>query len=346
MKLRPAELVGFVLGRVGVRDSSVVVGPSIGEDSAVIDLGGFYLVVHSDPITGAVANIGWLSVHVASNDVAVRGARPRWLLPVILLPEGSGVDVVDAITAQIDEAARELGAMVVGGHTEYAPGIGRPIISMTAAGIVEKDRLVVTGGARAGDYIVMTKTVAVEGTSILAHDFAGKLVERGVPMWAIERARGYMRLISVVREALVLAEGGYATSMHDPTEGGLVGGLTEVAYASGKTLEVWEERIPVAEETKLMCRALSIDPLKLISSGVLIATVPQDKLEGALRRLEEAGVKASVIGRVRDYEGKLVKLHRLDGRVEEYEEVYVEDELMKLVSEEYREPRSSQHHTS
>ncbi|MFZ8793454.1 MAG: AIR synthase related protein, partial [Acidilobaceae archaeon] len=100
MKLRPDVLVNLVLGRVGVRDPSVVVGPAIGEDSAIIDLGGFYLVVHSDPITGAVASVGWLSVHVAGNDVAVRGARPRWFLPVILLPEGSSLDLVDSITSQ------------------------------------------------------------------------------------------------------------------------------------------------------------------------------------------------------------------------------------------------------
>lgn len=336
MKLKPSDMVRFVLGRVGVRDSSVVVGPAIGEDSAIVDMGSFYLVLHSDPITGAVANIGWLSVHIASNDVAVRGARPRWLLPVILLPEGSGVDLVDSITAQIDEAARELGAMVVGGHTEYTPSLDRPIISMTAVGVVEKDKLVVTGGARVGDYVIMTKSAGIEGTSILATDFREKLLEKGVPVSIIEKARGYTRMISVVREALTLADMRYATSMHDPTEGGLVGGLTEVAYASGKTIEVWEDRIPVSEETRIICRALNVNPLKLVSSGVLIATIPGNKVEEALRELEKIGVKATVIGRVKEYNGVLLELHRVDGGIERYDEVHVEDELMRLVSEEYK----------
>jgi hydrogenase maturation factor len=336
LKLRPDVLVNLVFGRVGVRDPSVVVGPAIGEDSAIIDLGGFYLVVHSDPITGAVASVGWLSVHVAGNDVAVRGARPRWFLPVILLPEGSSLDLVDSITSQIDTALRELEAMVIGGHSEYTPGLDRPIISMTALGLVEKDKLVLTSGARVGDYVVMTKSAAVEGTSILAIDFEEELSGRGVPRWVLEKAKRYSKMISVVREALELAEGRYATSMHDPTEGGLIGGLTEVAYASKKTIEVWENRIPIAEETRIICGALKVDPLKLISSGVLIATIPEGRVEEALGRLKGVGVEVAVIGRVKEYNGSLLELHRLDGSAERFEEVHVEDELMRIVSERYR----------
>lgn len=336
MKLKPEVLINLVLGRVGVRDPSVIIGPAIGEDSAIIDLGSSYLVAHSDPITGAVADIGWLSVHVAGNDVAVRGARPRWFLPVILLPEGSPLELIDSITAQIDVAVRELGAMVVGGHSEYAPGLDRPIISMTALGLVERDKLVLTGGAGVGDYVVMTKSVAVEGTSILAVDFEGELLEKGVPRWVIEKARGYSKMVSVIREAIELAENRYASSMHDPTEGGLIGGLTEVAYASRKTIEVWEERIPITEETKIICEALKVDPLKLISSGVLIATIPEGKVEEALRRLGKTGIKATVIGRVREFNGTLLKLRRRDGSMETYENVLVEDELMRIVSEKYK----------
>ncbi len=336
MKLRPEVLIKLVLSRVGVRDSSVIVGPAIGEDSAIIDLGGFYLVVHSNPITGAVSNIGWLSIHIAGNDVAVRGARPRWFLPVILLPEGSSLDLVDSITAQIDLAARDLGAMIIGGHSEYTPGLDRPIISMTSLGLVEKSKLVLTGGARVGDYVVMTKTVAIEGTSILAVDFERKLLEKGLPREVLEKAKSYYNMISVVREALELAENRYASSMHDPTEGGLIGGLTEVAYASRKTIEVWEERIPISEETTLICKTLKVNPLKLISSGVLIATIPEERVEEAIRKLENIGIKATIIGKVKEYNGTLLELHKTDGSIERFKDVFVEDELMRLVSEEYK----------
>ncbi len=330
-KLRPEILSKYVLTRVGIKDSSVIVGPAIGEDSAIIDLGdGRVLVAHVDPITGAIEFLGWLAVHIASNDVAVTGAKPKWLLPVLYFPENAPEDLINKITKQIDSAAKELGSMVVGGHSEYTPGLKRPFISMTALGIVEKNKAVRTSGARAGDVIVMTKTAAVEGTAILSTDFAEELMARGVPYETIKRGTEFIKKISVVKEALVLAENKYATSMHDPTEGGVLGGLLEIAYASNKTLEVWEDKIPVAKETKELCKALNIDVLKLISSGVLIATVPKDKVHEALMTLNSKGFNASIIGEVHEASDNLVILHRTGGIVEKYDNVFVEDELMRL----------------
>lgn len=321
----------YVLSRVGVRDPAVIVGPSIGEDAAVIDLGGGrFLVVHVDPISGAVEYLGWLAVHVASNDIAVRGVRPRWLLPVLYFPEGSGEELVDRITKQIDEASREVGAMVVGGHSEFTPGLRRPLISMTAIGIAEGGRYLTTSGARVGDAVIVTKTAAVEGTSILATDFGEVLLKAGVPPEVVERGKDFIRRVSVVREALALAEAGLATAMHDPTEGGLLGGFVEMAYASGKTIEVWEERVPVAEETAIICRALGLDPLRLISSGALIATVPWGRAEVAVALLRDLGIEATIVGRVKEFSGAYVELLRRGGVLERVEELYVRDELYSL----------------
>ena len=330
-KLPPEILKKYILSRVGVVDPSVIVGPSIGEDAAVIDIGDSkVLVAHVDPITGAVEFLGWLAVHIACNDVAVRGVRPRWLLPVLYLPENADLDLIDKITTQIDTAAKEVNAMVVGGHSEFTSGLTRPLISMTALGITEKGRYVTTSGARVGDVVLMTKTVGVEGTAILSTDFRDSLLRAGVPEDVIERGRGFLKMISVVKEALILSNAGIPTSMHDPTEGGLIGGLVEIAYASNKTLEVWEGKIPIAEETALMTKALGLDPLRLISSGVLVATVPQERVEEAIKLLNQYGIKATVIGRVNEYSGHYVVIRREDGRVEEIDELYVKDELISM----------------
>jgi len=330
-KLPPSLLRKFVFERVGKVDPAVIVGPSIGEDSAVIDLGdGRVLVAHVDPITGAVEYLGWLAVHISSNDVAVTGARPRWLLSVLYLPEGSGTELVDEITGQIDSAAKEVGAMVVGGHSEYTPGLDRPLISMTAIGITEKSKFVKTGGAKPGDAVLMTKVAAVEGTAILSTDFRDVLLSKGVPPDVLERGSEFIKSVSVVREALALADAGLATSMHDPTEGGLLGGLTEIAYASKVTIEVWVDKVPVAEETRTVCESLGIDVLKLISSGVLVATVPEERVSEALELLKSEVIKASVIGRVREFTGNLVVLHRSSGAVEKLDDVFVEDELVRV----------------
>jgi hydrogenase maturation factor len=330
-KLPPDILLRYVLSRVGVRDPAVVVGPRLGEDAAIIDIGGGrVLVAHVDPISGAVEYLGWLAVHIACNDVAVRGVRPRWLLPVLYLPEGAGIEVIDRITSQIDEAAREVGAMVVGGHSEFTAGLTRPLISMTALGIAEVCRYVTTSGARVGDAVLMTKTAAIEGTAILSTDFRDLLLESGVPQEVVERASEFIREVSVVREALALSEAGLATSMHDPTEGGLLGGLVELAYASGKTVEVWEDRVALAEETKTIVKALRLDPLRLISSGTLVATVPESRIGEAVEVLSRYGMRATVIGRVVEYVGHYVVLHRRDSSREYIDDIYVKDELFSL----------------
>ncbi|MEM2201198.1 MAG: AIR synthase family protein [Ignisphaera sp.] len=329
-KISPQLLSRLILGRVGVIDPDVIVGPSIGEDAAIIDLGDEkVLVVHVDPITGAIEHLGWLAVHIACNDVAVRGVKPRWLLSVLYFPEDADEELIDKIAHQIHEAAREVEVMVVGGHSEYTPGLNRPLISMTAIGLGEKNKYVTTSGARVGDAVIMTKTVGLEGTSILATDFTEILLNKGVSENIIRSAAEFIKKVSVVKEALALANAGLATSMHDPTEGGLLGGLAEIAYASHKTLYIYEDRVRVAEETKIIAHALNLDPLKLISSGVLVATVPKDRVEEALYVLGRIGVEASIIGFVGAKSDSYVVVHRGNDRIEKIVDIYIKDELAR-----------------
>ena len=298
-KLSVDLLERYVLRRTGIQDPSVIVGPAYGEDAAIVRVGDRFLAVHSDPITAAKRNIGWLAVNVASNDIAVRGARPRWASLVILLPEGASEDLLDAITADIDRACKRLGIAVVGGHTEVVAGLTRPVVIATVIGEIVR-RPITTSGAREGDAVIMTKSAGLEGTAILAQDYRDALLRRGVEPSVLERASRFIELISVVEEALALAERDLATSMHDPTEGGVLGGAAEIAYASGKGIELWEESIPIAEETRIIASAIGIDPLKLISSGTLIFTTPNDMADEAIKTLRRKGVETSIIGRVLD----------------------------------------------
>src|SRR3989442_3556630 len=103
-KLR-ARLLQSLFERHPVKDARVVVGPGVGEDAAVIDLGDRYLVATTDPITFAADEVAWYALQVNANDVAVRGARPRWFLATLLLPEGSTTEAsVTALFEQLAEA--------------------------------------------------------------------------------------------------------------------------------------------------------------------------------------------------------------------------------------------------
>ena len=299
-KLRPDLLARTFLRRIGVPSKQVLIGPALGEDAAVIRLEGeLALVVHTDPITGAVENIGWLSVHIAANDLAVTGCRPRWFTITVLLPEHASDEVVERISKDIDSALRQIEATLVGGHAEYTWGLSRPITSTTAIGVSRTDRIVSTGGAREGDVLIMTKTAALEATSILASEYSLLLRAHGMSSEEIERAKRMIGEISVVREALALAERGLASSMHDPTEGGIIAGALEMAWASGKTVVLYADRVPLDPVTRKAFEIAELDPLKSLSSGALLAAVSRERLEEALKTLSDIGIKASVIGEFR-----------------------------------------------
>jgi len=332
-KLPPKLLTELVLRDAVISDQSVILGPQVGEDAAVIDLGdGRVLVTHSDSISAAYELIGWLSINVVANDVAVTGARPKWFLISLMIPSEAGYESVKAVMDGVSEAANSLRASVVGGHTEFTRAVRKPLTVSTGIGITSRERFVRTSGARNGDLVLMTKYAGLEGTAILATDFRELLISKGVNEEVVEAGRSLYRDISVVSEALKLSENGYVNSMHDPTEGGILGGLTEIAYASRKTIRVNAERVPIHEATKEFCRALGIDPLKLISSGVLLASVPKHLIDDAVEELKGIGIQASVIGEVIDYQGYLVELSGRGGR-EVIDEVIQEDELINIANE-------------
>jgi hydrogenase expression/formation protein HypE len=291
-KLDP-EALARILSRTGASDDAVEMGPRYGEDAAAIRLyDGRVLVVNSDPLSLANERLGTLAVHVACNDVAACGADPRWLTNVMFLPDDD-TETLDVLTSQMDEEADELGVAVVGGHSEYAPDLERPMVSMTAMGLA--DEYVPTGGAEPGDRVLLTKGAGVEGTAVLATDFRDDL---DLPADLLDRAVDFFGDVSIVPEAAILRA--YATAMHDPTEGGLANGLVELATASGVRLDVDRSAVPVREETAEICEATGVDPLRIFGSGALLATVPEDAVDAALAALDAEGIRAGEIGIVSD----------------------------------------------
>jgi hydrogenase maturation factor len=280
----------------GAKDPRVLLGPSVGEDAAVIAMGRQALILTTDPITGTDERIGWLSVHINANDAACRGARPLWYLANLLLPPGSTEVNVRAIMRQIDRAARELGISVVGGHSEITIGLDRPIVVGFIAAETRKGKYVTTGGARPGDDIIMTKTAGIEGTAILAAELERNL-RRKVSPQTLKSASRFFERISVVEAAMTAIEAGGVHALHDPTEGGVIHGLWEIAEASNVGMHVHEANIPIAGETVEICSALRIDPLKLISSGSLLISADRRKTRSVLRALVRMDILCSRIGR-------------------------------------------------
>lgn len=329
MKLRP-EALKRLINKVWGDDPSVLIPPRLGEDAAVLDLGGGnVLVVHPDPITGAVQHLGRLSIYVPTNDIAVEGGYPRYVTMTLILPEGAGEDTALRVAEDAGRAAQEIGVSIVGGHTEFSDSVTRPLSVVTAIGFSDTAHVTPTSAARPGDLIIMGKSAAMEAAAIVATDFRDRLLAAGVADDVIEEAASLIDQISLVREAWALASRRLVRAMHDPTEGGLLGGVAEMAEASGVSAVIDSSSVIVSDVVRKVLGAVGLDPLRSLSSGTLLAAAPRGKVGEALAVLESMGVEAAIIGEFTWRKHWLVKVVGGD-EVTYVEEPYVEDEVMAL----------------
>ena len=299
-----------LLSKVTSTDPRVLIGPKIGEDAAVIDMGNRLLVAKSDPVTFATDSIGWYAVQVNANDVACTGAVPKWFLATLLIPPQFSEDDAEQVFEQVVDACRTLDIALIGGHSEVTYGIDRPIILGSMLGEVERDSLIHTGGAQEGDSIVLTKGIAIEGTALLARDCTDSLQQAGVSPETIVKCTKLLTNpgISVLKDAQLACAVAEVHSMHDPTEGGLATGLREVAKASGLGLAVEEGSIPVLPECQTICRALGLDPLGLLASGALLITLPASDVPKLILTLETQGISGWEIGQMLAQEEGLIMI--------------------------------------
>jgi hydrogenase maturation factor len=297
----PSGLLASLLAQAPVNDPRLVLGPGIGVDCAVIDYGSRMLAFKSDPITFATDEIGWYAVQVNANDIVTTGAEPRWFLMTLLLPEGKATaEQAERISQQVFAACREMGVDVIGGHTEITYGLERPILVGTLIGEVERDRLVTPRGIKPGDRVLLTKGAPIEATAILAREFPERLLG-SLSQAELEEARAFLRHpgISVRREALAAVQSGRVTGMHDPTEGGILTALWEMAEASQCALVFDPKAVPVPSLSNRICQIFKIDPLAAIASGALLLTAPEQEAEPIREAILAQGIQCTQIGEVR-----------------------------------------------
>lgn len=294
----PPEVLRRMLRNTGAKDRRVVLGPKLGEDAAVVKVGRQMIVLKTDPVTYASDLIGWYAVHVNANDVATRGADPAWFQATVLLPEGTEEGEVEGIFKQISKATKELGIAVTGGHTEVTPGISSPIVVGDMHGVLDGRKPVLTKGARAGDFIVLTKGAGIEGTALIAREKRTELL-KVFEKSMVDRAAKFLfdPGLSVVPEAKIALKHG-VTAMHDPTEGGVAMGVRELSEACGRPVDLLVDSVTVFPETRRICRKYDIDPLGLLGSGALLATFAPEDAEAFADACERKGIEARVVGRV------------------------------------------------
>ena len=237
VKISNDRLKRLILDKAKTSDQDIIIGPRIGEDAAIIKVGGKYLAVHSDPITGSINDVGWLSINVPANDIATRGIMPRWFVLTLIQDE---------------------------------------------------------------------------------------LIQRGVSPTIISRAAALIRKTSIVKEALIAAK--YASSMHDPTEGGVIQGLIEMASASNTCIDI-ESDIPVLEETIHVLGALGIDAYRSLSSGMLLIGAPPGSIDSLINELIMTSIPAKLIGKAKACDEPRVSMKGFSIRADSF----VEDDLIRVM---------------
>lgn len=297
----PAHLLRCFLDIVPNDDPTVVVGGAIGEDAAVIDVGGRdLLVAKTDPITFTTADIGRYLLAVNTNDLATMGAEPRWLMVTALLAEKSTAGDAGDVLGSVRSACLKYDVALVGGHTEITVGLDRPIVVGTLFGTVPRGRLIRTSGAQVGDAVLLAGGIAIEGTAILASEHASRLTKAGVTQTVIRRAAKWIHTpgISVLPAARILRTMATIHAMHDPTEGGLATALQEIAEAAHVGVRLDLKPIPVLHDTRVICDALGLNPLGLLASGALLATLDPAEAPLAKALLADNGIKSALIGEI------------------------------------------------
>lgn len=292
-----------VFKQLSTRRKEVLVRPHVGEDCSVLRFESDEVcVVSTDPITAALEDIGSLAVHITANDLASSGAEPVGILLTILLPEGFMEEELRKIMQDINGVCETLHIEVIGGHTEVTNAVNKPVISVTGIGKAPKEQLVLTGTAKPGQDIILTKWAGLEGTAIIAKDHEDVL-RKHFNRELMDEAIALGHHLSVVEEAKIAMKHG-VSSMHDVTEGGVFGALWELGACSNVGLEVILDDIPVKQCTIEICEYYGINPYKLISSGCMLMTA--DDGNGLIEQLQKSGIHATIIGKIMASKNRIV----------------------------------------
>lgn len=322
-KITPGVFEHTIAPHLGALRPEVLVGPRAGQDSALVRLGGGrVLAVTTDPLS-VVPALGFeasarLSCHLIASDLWTTAVPPAWASITFNLPPRMGDADLDVYWRAMSDEWTKLGVAVVTGHTGRYPGCDYSIVGAgTLMGVGDEAGYLTPAMAAPGERVIVTKGCAVEATAIAGWLFPKrlgmKLDEAGV-----RRARALLGQVTIVPDCRACVRVGVrgrgVTALHDATEGGVLGGLLELARACGHDLVVERARIPLTPEARAACEVFGTDPWWTLSEGTLLATAGPAHAPAVLAALADAGIAAAEVGEVVPGRGAL-RLLEPDGAV-------------------------------
>lgn len=300
-KISESVLKRSVLKQIKTKRNEIINGAGVGEDCAILAFKEDELYVTSmDPAAIGKGRDVRHAIMETANDLAAGGAEPVGMMVTVLLPETTEEAELKKMMSQAESACAEINVQLMGGHTEVSAAVNQPIFIVAGTGKTRKEK--VSQKARAGQDIVVTKWIGMQGTSIIAKERTEELSKR-FPAHVIEEAKQMENSLSVLTEAAVAAEFGVCT-MHDASEGGIFGALWELAESAGAGLLVDLKKLPVKQETIEICEFFEINPYELISGGCLVMAA--DNGFDLVSKLEKEQIPAVVVGKITDDNDRVV----------------------------------------
>lgn len=306
-KITPDVFEHVIKPHLGKRRPEVLVGPQHGVDVGVVDLGhGQVMSLTTDPFF-IVPEYGWeraawFAVHILASDASTSGLQPRYFTVDLNLPRTMTRDQLEAMWLATSRACEEIGMAIVTGHTARYDGTNYPMVGgATVISVGARDAYVTPAMARVGDAVIVTKGAAIEATGLFGVTFPQRIAA-SLGKEVARAAEALFYQMSTVKDAITAVQVGVrehgVTAMHDATEGGVWGGLYEIAQASQVGMVVHRDAVPVLPEVKAVTGLFGIDPYTSISEGTLLLTCRPPQAAEVLQRLEVAGIRASRVGEV------------------------------------------------
>ena len=306
-KVSPEFFDEVIYPNLGQYRPEVLVPPQHGIDCGVVRIGnGQVMVVTTDPIYIVPAygfeRAAWFAWHILASDVTTSGFAPAYIICDFNLPMTITEEQFATIWKTFHRESLKYGASVISGHTARYTGTDYPMVGgATFIATGPEDRYLHPGMASPGDVVVVTKGAAIEATGIMSCAFP-ETVRTKLGDEILKRGQDLFYQMSTVDDALTAVKIGVrqdgVTAMHDATECGVIGGLFEIAQASGTGIVVDRDKIPIDPAVQAICDFFGMDPLISISEGTLLICVKEAKVETLLEVLTRKSIVAAPIARV------------------------------------------------
>ncbi|WP_329382770.1 AIR synthase family protein [Anaerofustis butyriciformans] len=319
-KLTNHTLQKILFDKINIKNKEVLIGAGIGKDTALLNFEEDLFSISTDPITGSKNGIGRLCVNISCNDIATSMATPVAMMVTMLIPTYANIEDVEEIIDEILLTCEENNVDLIGGHTEVTSSVNKFILSGVCIGRKENISHPIP---KANDKIVMSKYAGLEGSAIISLDLKEE-VEKFLTKEEISKTSKLIKDTSVIKEGLI-AKNLNVSLLHDATEGGILGGVWEMAENSGLGAIIDIDKILILDETKKIAKHFNINPYKLISSGVMLFITDDD--EKLKKELDKQNIPSSTIG----YLTKEKEIYTLKNGVKEILSPPLQDELYKVI---------------